>query len=87
MAKAVKKLNADHKILLSGTPIQNNILELWSIFDFLMPGYLGDEEHFRAKYNKYFQANIFKLGDDTLLFTDEQSTFYIGVKFEHTLPA
>jgi SNF2 family DNA or RNA helicase len=31
------------RLILSGTPIQNNVLELWSLFDFLLPGYLGKE--------------------------------------------
>jgi len=38
--RAIKKLKADHKLALSGTPMENDITELWSIFDFLMPGYL-----------------------------------------------
>lgn len=38
--KSIKKLRANHKLALSGTPIENNPTELWSIFDFLMPGYL-----------------------------------------------
>lgn len=33
----------DCRLILSGTPIQNNVLELWSLFDFLLPGYLGKE--------------------------------------------
>jgi len=36
--QAVKAVRAQHRLLLSGTPIQNNALELWSLFDFLMPG-------------------------------------------------
>ncbi|MQL74198.1 hypothetical protein Taro_006573 [Colocasia esculenta] len=40
---AVKNLKAEHRLVLSGTPIQNNVLELWSLFDFLMPGFLGTE--------------------------------------------
>ncbi|KVH91540.1 hypothetical protein Ccrd_006435 [Cynara cardunculus var. scolymus] len=40
---AVKQLKAQHRLILSGTPIQNNVLELWSLFDFLMPGFLGTE--------------------------------------------
>src|SRR5690606_35947605 len=36
--KACKQLVAEHRLILSGTPIQNNVLELWSLFDFLMPG-------------------------------------------------
>ena len=35
---AVKTLKANHRLILSGTPIQNSVLELWSLFDFLMPG-------------------------------------------------
>lgn len=36
--QAVKMVQARHRLLLSGTPIQNNVLELWSLFDYLMPG-------------------------------------------------
>ena len=39
-SKAIKKVNSRHKLAMTGTPIENNITELWSIFDFLMPGYL-----------------------------------------------
>lgn len=39
--QAVKRLQAQHRLVLSGTPIQNSALELWSLFDFLMPGFLG----------------------------------------------
>ncbi|MFS7923027.1 putative DNA helicase chromatin remodeling SNF2 family [Helianthus anomalus] len=49
---AVKQLNAQHRLILSGTPIQNNVLELWSLFDFLMPGFLGTERQFQAMYGK-----------------------------------
>ena len=38
--QAVKMVKANHRLLLSGTPIQNNALELWSLFDFLMPVYI-----------------------------------------------
>lgn len=38
-AQAVKKLQASHKLALSGTPIENKLEELWSVFDFLMPGF------------------------------------------------
>ena len=36
---AVKQVKAEHRLLLSGTPIQNDVVELWSLFDFLMPGF------------------------------------------------
>ncbi|KAI6038454.1 hypothetical protein EDC04DRAFT_2695399 [Pisolithus marmoratus] len=39
LTKAVKAIQAQHRLILSGTPIQNNVLELWSLFDFLMPGF------------------------------------------------
>lgn len=48
--QAVKRLSAAHRLVLSGTPIQNSVGELWSLFDFLMPGFLGTEREFRARY-------------------------------------
>lgn len=51
-SKAIKQLTANHRLILSGTPIQNNVLELWSLFDFLMPGFLGTEKQFTARYSK-----------------------------------
>lgn len=48
--KAVKKLKAKYRCALSGTPIENNPIELWSIFDFLMPGYLPKSQNFINKY-------------------------------------
>ena len=47
---AVKQMNALHTIALTGTPIENNIYDLWSIFDFLMPHYLLDYEDFKDSY-------------------------------------
>jgi TATA-binding protein-associated factor len=49
---AVKSIQANHRLILSGTPIQNNVLELWSLFDFLMPGFLGTEKQFSERYSK-----------------------------------
>jgi TATA-binding protein-associated factor len=43
ITQAAKRIQADHRLILTGTPIQNNVLELWSLFDFLMPGFLGTE--------------------------------------------
>ena len=47
-AQDVKKLKADHKLVLAGTPIENSLAELWSIFDFLMPFYLYSYHFFRV---------------------------------------
>ncbi|CAL9077601.1 TATA-binding protein-associated factor BTAF1 isoform X2 [Musa acuminata AAA Group] len=52
ITNAVKQLKAEHRLILSGTPIQNNVLELWSLFDFLMPGFLGTERQFQTTYGK-----------------------------------
>ena len=52
LSKAIKSLQANHRLILTGTPIQNNVLELWSLFDFLMPGFLGTERQFMARYSR-----------------------------------
>lgn len=49
-AKAVKKLQAEGCFALTGTPMENTLTELWSIFDFLMPGYLGSHKKFKERY-------------------------------------
>ena len=49
-AQAVKAIKARHRIVLTGTPLENSVLDLWSIFDFLMPGYLGTAKDFRERY-------------------------------------
>ncbi|GMK58346.1 hypothetical protein CspeluHIS016_0503780 [Cutaneotrichosporon spelunceum] len=57
LTQAVKLLHAQHRLLLSGTPIQNNVLELWSLFDFLMPGFLGSERAFNDRFSKPILAD------------------------------
>jgi TATA-binding protein-associated factor len=54
---AVKRLKSEHRLILSGTPIQNNVLELWSLFDFLMPGFLGTEKVFLDRFAKPIAAS------------------------------
>ena len=49
-AQAVKKLQSMHKLALSGTPIENKLEELWSVFDFLMPGFLFSMADFNSHY-------------------------------------
>ncbi len=49
-SQAVKSVKAKHRLVLTGTPLENSVLDLWSIFDFLMPGYLGAAQDFRERY-------------------------------------
>lgn len=49
-AQAIKSINADFKLALTGTPIENSLADLWSIFDFIMKGYLSNFENFKRKY-------------------------------------
>ena len=49
-AKSIKILNADTRFALTGTPIENSLAELWSIFDFIMPGYLFTYKEFKTRY-------------------------------------
>jgi superfamily II DNA or RNA helicase len=49
-AQAAKALRAGHRLVLTGTPLENSVLDLWSIFDFLLPGYLGTATEFRDRY-------------------------------------
>ncbi len=46
----VKSLRALHRFALTGTPIENNVIDLWSIFDFLMPNYFESTSEFRSRY-------------------------------------
>ncbi len=50
VTKTVKSMEADTKIALTGTPIENSTIELWSIFDYIMPGFLGSVETFGKRY-------------------------------------
>lgn len=51
-AKSVKRLQAKHRFALTGTPIENSLSELWSIFDFIMPEYMGSHAKFVELYEK-----------------------------------
>ncbi|MBS4781344.1 MAG: DEAD/DEAH box helicase [Clostridium sp.] len=48
--KSVKNIKAENKFILTGTPIENNLIELWSIFDFIMPGYLDNVHNFKNRF-------------------------------------
>ncbi len=49
-AQSVKSIRSEHRLVLTGTPLENSVLDLWSIYDFLMPGYLGTAADFRERY-------------------------------------
>jgi hypothetical protein len=57
VSQAVRQLNAQHRICLSGTPIENHLGELWSLFDFLMPDFLGSAETFRDTFRTPIEKN------------------------------
>ncbi|KAK8150645.1 TATA-binding protein-associated factor mot1 [Beauveria asiatica] len=59
ISQAVKRLSSNHRLILTGTPIQNNVLELWSLFDFLMPGFLGTEKVFLDRFAKPIASSRF----------------------------
>jgi hypothetical protein len=50
VTQSVKQLKAEHRLALTGTPLENRLLDLWSITDFIQPGYLGNQEHFAETY-------------------------------------
>ena len=51
-ARSVKQINSLHRFVLTGTPIENTVMDLWSLFDFLMPNYLYNYNKFNAQYEK-----------------------------------
>jgi superfamily II DNA or RNA helicase len=51
-AEAVRRLDTRHRVCLSGTPIENHLGELWSLFDFLMPGFLGARDEFTTQFRQ-----------------------------------
>ncbi len=59
LTKAVKSIKSEVKLALTGTPIENSVLELWSIFDYIMPGFLASKSKFSEKYkiNNDFDDN------------------------------
>ena len=62
-ARTIKLLNAETKFALTGTPIENSLAELWSIFDLIMPGYLFSYREFKARY----EIPIVKDEDETTM--------------------
>jgi superfamily II DNA or RNA helicase len=60
-AQAVRRLKSEHRLSLTGTPMENHLGELWAQFDFLLPGFLGDSKQF----THHFRTPIEKQGDST----------------------
>ena len=56
--QSVKKLDAMHKFALTGTPIENSVVDLWSIFDFILPGYLEDLKYFKGAEHDAIRRKI-----------------------------
>ena len=52
VSQSIRSLKARHRLMLTGTPIQNSVVELWSLFDFLMPGFLGTDKEFNTVYGR-----------------------------------
>ncbi|AFY72043.1 SNF2-related protein (plasmid) [Thalassoporum mexicanum PCC 7367] len=92
--KAILKMQAKHRLALTGTPVENRLLDLWSIFNFLNPGYLGREAQFRKgfeipiqKENNQVQATTLKKLVQPLILrrvkTDKQIIKDLPDKLEH----
>ena len=52
ITRGIKQLNPRRRLCLSGTPLENHLGELWSLFDFVMPGFLGNEAEFKREFRK-----------------------------------
>ena len=57
-SRAARSLTADYRIALTGTPVENNVGELWSIMDFLNPGFLGNQTEFRRRFLLPFRKGL-----------------------------
>ncbi len=69
ISKSVKSIKTNYKIALSGTPVENNLSELWSIFDFTLPKYYGDFKNFKKNY-----ANKIELEKDAIALENLRKT-------------
>jgi superfamily II DNA or RNA helicase len=57
-AKAVRSLRAQSRLALTGTPVENSVRDLWSIYHFVMPGYLGTREQFKERFEQPIQTSL-----------------------------
>lgn len=63
-AKSLREIPAAHRIVISGTPIQNHLQEMWALFDFCCPNLLGDRKEFKEKYERQILAGTDKNASD-----------------------
>jgi SNF2-related domain/Helicase conserved C-terminal domain len=56
VSRSVKQVKSEHRLALTGTPLENRLLDLWSIVDFIQPGYLGNQDQFAETYEPRAQA-------------------------------
>jgi SNF2 family DNA or RNA helicase len=78
-AISVKQLRSDVRLALTGTPIQNNVTELWSIFDFLMPLYLGQKESFRKEFKSLLDMNLLSVDMKKMDLSETQTKVLEGL--------
>jgi SNF2 family DNA or RNA helicase len=94
-AQAVRTFQAQQRVALTGTPVENRLTELWSILDFLNPGYLGSKESFQERYGRDVErgdankaADLRRIVQPFLLRrvkTDKSIISDLPDKFEHTV--
>jgi hypothetical protein len=95
-ARAARKIPSKFRLALTGTPLENRLLELWSVVDLILPGYLGSEREFRANHRDptHHQLHLLRqrLGVITLRRVKDQVLADLPEKFEdirycHLLPS
>ncbi|OZG59158.1 helicase [Bifidobacterium tissieri] len=86
VSRAVRRIGARHRFALTGTPIENRLSELWSIFDFLMPGMLGSYAHFRERFEMPILAGDSKAQDKLRAFVNPFILRRLKADVLHDLP-
>lgn len=80
LSKAVRTMHTDHRLLITGTPLQNNLRELWALLNFLMPEIFGDADQFDAWFSMSDEAGqenvIKKLHTVSCRYTEKESIIF-----------
>lgn len=82
VTNAIKALKADFKIAATGTPVENSMVDLWCITDFVVPGLLGSAKNFSEQYQKPIRKNI---SDDELNQLGQKLRSHVGLYFKRRL--